>query len=70
MPKLVDLAELLAIPVIESAANHVNFPADHPMHRGWQFTTRTQNPLLAEADVILTIDSDIPWIYASSRRTG
>lgn len=62
VPALVALADLLAIPVLESAAFKMNFPADHPMHAGWQFTTRQQNPLLAEADVILIIDSDIPYI--------
>ena len=62
VPKLVDLADLLAIPVLESAAFKMNFPADHPMHAGWQFTTRQRNPLIAEADVILVIDSDIPYI--------
>jgi acetolactate synthase-1/2/3 large subunit len=64
---LAALAEELAIPVIESAAFCVNLPADHPMHRGWQFTTRQQNPLLAAADVILTVDSDIPWINHSNK---
>jgi len=67
VPVLVALAEALAIPVLESAAFCVNFPADHPLHAGYQFTTRQQNPLLADADVILVIDSDIPWIPASSR---
>ena len=67
VPKLVDLADLLAIPVIESGAFRMNFPADHPMHRGWQFTTAEQNPLLAQADVILILDSDIPYIFATSR---
>lgn len=67
VPALVELVDLLAIPVIESAPHHMNFPADHPMHRGWQWTTREQNPLLAEADVILAVDCDVPYIYASSR---
>ncbi len=67
VPELVALCELLAIPVIESAPHHVNFPADHPMHCGYQWTTRDQNPLLAEADVILAIDSDVPWIHVTSR---
>ena len=67
VPKLVELAELLAIPVIESGPFRMNFPADHPMHRGWQFTTATQNPLLAEADVVLIVDCDIPYIFANSR---
>jgi acetolactate synthase I/II/III large subunit len=67
VPKLVELADLLAIPVIESAPFRMNFPADHPMHRGWQFTTAEQNPLLARADVVLIVDCDIPYIEASSR---
>jgi acetolactate synthase-1/2/3 large subunit len=67
VPALVELAELLAIPVIESAAFCVNFPGDHPLHGGYQFTTTEQDPLLARADVILVVDSDVPWIPASSR---
>ena len=65
--ELVALCELLAIPVIESAPHHVNFPADHPMHCGYQWTTADQNPLLAEADVILTVDCDVPWIHVTSK---
>jgi len=67
VPKLVELADLLAIPVIESGAFRMNFPADHPMHRGWQFTTTEQNPLLAAADVILIVDCDVPYIELNSR---
>ena len=67
VPALVELAELLAIPVLESAAFHVNFPGDHPLHAGYQFTTSEQNPVLARADVILVVDSDVPWIHATSR---
>ena len=64
---LVELAELLAIPVLESAAFCVNFPGDHPLHCGYQFTTTGQNPVLAEADVILVVDSQVPWIPATNR---
>ena len=67
VPALVELAELLAIPVLESAAFHVNFPGDHPLHAGYQFTTSAQNETLAAADVILVLDSDVPWIPALSR---
>jgi acetolactate synthase-1/2/3 large subunit len=67
VPALVELAELLAIPVLESAAFCVNFPGDHHLHAGYQFTTTAQNPLLAAADVILVLDSDVPWIPATSR---
>jgi len=67
VPGLVQLAELLAIPVLESAAFCVNFPGDHPLHAGYQFTTSGQNQLLAEADVILVLDSDVPWVHATNR---
>jgi acetolactate synthase-1/2/3 large subunit len=64
---LVELADLLAIPVIESAAFRMNFPADHPMHLGWQFTTVEQNPTLASADVVLVLDSDVPYIESNNK---
>src|SRR6516162_6612105 len=67
VPKLVELCELLAIGVLESMAYHVNFPADHPLHAGFQYHTVAQNPALAQADVILAIDSDVPWIPAVNR---
>jgi acetolactate synthase-1/2/3 large subunit len=65
--KLVALSDLLAVPVLESAPHYVNFPASHPMHVGYQWTTADQNAVLAEADVILAIDSDVPWIYVTSK---
>ncbi len=67
VPELEALADLLAIPVIESAPHYMNFPASHPMHSGYQWTTKDQNPVLAEADVILAIDSDVPWIPVTSK---
>jgi acetolactate synthase I/II/III large subunit len=65
--ELVKLAEMLAMPVIEASPNHVNFPDTHPMHHGYHWHTAAQNPLLAEADVILVADSDVPWIPAVNR---
>jgi len=67
VPVLAELAELLASGVVESAAFCVNFPGDHPLHCGYQFTTTEQNPVLAEADVILVVDSHVPWIPATNR---
>jgi acetolactate synthase I/II/III large subunit len=64
---LVRLCELLAIPVIESVPEYLNFPADHPLHCGYQWTTQEQDPLLAAADVVLVIDSDVPWIHVTNR---
>jgi acetolactate synthase-1/2/3 large subunit len=48
-------------------AYHVNFPADHELHAGFQYHTVAQNPVLAQADVILAIDSDVPWIPSVNR---
>jgi acetolactate synthase-1/2/3 large subunit len=42
-------------------------PDTHPMHHGYHWHTAAQNPLLAEADVILVADSDVPWIPAVNR---
>jgi acetolactate synthase I/II/III large subunit len=67
VPSLVRLAELLAIPVVEAMAYHVNFPYDNPLHAGYQYHSVSQNPVLAEADVVLVIDSDVPWISAVNR---
>ena len=67
VPSLVRLAELLAIPVVEAMAYHVNFPHDNPLHGGFQYHSVSQNELLAQADVVLVIDSDVPWIPAVNR---
>jgi acetolactate synthase I/II/III large subunit len=67
VPSLVDLAELLAIPVVEAMAYHVNLPHDNPLHGGFQYHSVSQNPLLADADVILAIDTDVPWIPAVNK---
>ena len=40
----------------------MNFPASHPAHQGCQWNGGGQSPALAEADVVLVIDSDVPWI--------
>jgi acetolactate synthase I/II/III large subunit len=54
---LVQLAELLALPVVEAAAPAcTNFPTDHPAHQGY-----SPRPILNEADVILLVESATPW---------
>jgi acetolactate synthase-1/2/3 large subunit len=67
VPSLVALAELLAIPVVEAMAYHVNFPFGNPLHAGFQYHSVAQNPVLAEADVVLVLDSDVPWIPAINK---
>ncbi|ANQ85648.1 thiamine pyrophosphate-requiring protein [Azoarcus olearius] len=65
--ELVKLVERLAIPVIESVPSYVNIPADHPMYLGNQWNAPRQNETLAAADLVLVIDSDVPWIPLVNR---
>jgi acetolactate synthase-1/2/3 large subunit len=60
--QLVRFAQRLGIGVLESVPNHLSFPADHPLYQGSQWNEKRQNMALAEADVVLVIDSDVPWI--------
>lgn len=54
---LVAFAESFALPVVEGMSHtHMNFPTNHPLHLGFNPT-----PFLKEADVVLVIDSDVPW---------
>jgi acetolactate synthase-1/2/3 large subunit len=59
---LVKLCEMLGIAVHESCPSAMNFPASNPAHQGCQWNGGGQSPALAEADVVLVIDSDVPWI--------
>ena len=55
---LVAFAESFAIPVVVGTGNtHMNFPTSHPLHFGFDST-----PYLKEADVVLVIDTDVPWL--------
>ena len=54
---LITLSERLAIPVVEMNQAYMNFPADHPMHLGWE-----SHKYLKDADLVLVIDSDMPWV--------
>jgi acetolactate synthase-1/2/3 large subunit len=64
---LVAFCEASGAAVLESVPNYVNFPADHPLYLGNQWNRPAQNEFLAAADVILVIDSDVPWIPTVSR---
>jgi acetolactate synthase I/II/III large subunit len=52
---LVELAELLAIPVVQQLS-YVNFPTDHPLSLGTQAIKYVQH-----ADLLFFIDTDVPW---------
>ncbi|KAL5478961.1 hypothetical protein ACEPAI_2248 [Sanghuangporus weigelae] len=59
--KLVELSERLAIPVLVSCPTRVNLPHSHP-HFVEQTFGMAPSHWLREADTILVIDSDIPYI--------
>jgi acetolactate synthase-1/2/3 large subunit len=67
VPELVCLCERLGVGVLESVPSAMNFPHDHLLYQGSHWNNPYQNPALAEADVILVIDSDVPWIPTVSR---
>lgn len=64
---LLRLCERLAIPVLESVPSYVNFPATHPLYCGSQWNEQAQNERLAEADLVLVFDSDVPWMPMVNR---
>jgi len=61
---LVELADLLAIPVVQHPqCQYMNFPSSHRCHAGHQI-----DPYLERADVIFLIDIDVPWIPATREK--
>jgi acetolactate synthase-1/2/3 large subunit len=67
---LVRLCRRLGVGVLESVPSRVNFPADDPLYQGCQWNEQRPNAVLAAADVILVIDSDVPWIPTVNRPRG
>jgi acetolactate synthase-1/2/3 large subunit len=62
---LLELAELLAIPVVEpQSAVSANFPRTSPLHAGGDLA-----PLAAEADLVLLVAARAPW-YPPSKKPG
>ena len=53
--------------VLESAPSFMNFPHNEPFYLGNQWNEPFQNPALAAADMVLVIDSDVPWIGTVNR---
>ena len=67
--ELVKLCDRLAIPVLESVPQTLNFPADNLMHCGYQWNEDRQHVILEKADLVLAIDSDVPWIQTKNKPT-
>jgi acetolactate synthase-1/2/3 large subunit len=51
------LVETFAIPTIHYRPRHLALPTEHPMQCGWD-----PNALLKDADLVLVVDCDVPWI--------
>ena len=57
---LAELAERYAIPVITHVPRYLCLGNDHPMHLDYE-----ASPHLAQADAVLVLDCDVPWIPAT-----
>jgi acetolactate synthase-1/2/3 large subunit len=53
---LARLAERFALPVVQPNPRYMNLPRNHPMHLGYDVQR-----FIEKADVILVVDSDVPW---------
>lgn len=60
--EFVRLARRVGAGVFESVPSAVNFPYTDSLYQGAQWNEKRQAEALAEADVVLVIDSDVPWI--------
>ena len=55
-------ADRFAVPVVEFGRKSVAMSASHPMHAGYD-----PHPYLKDADVVLVVDSIVPWIPETQR---
>ena len=60
--ELVRFCGRLGVGVLESVPSYVNFPHNDPLYQGNHWNHPFQNPALKEADFVLVVDSDVPWI--------
>jgi acetolactate synthase-1/2/3 large subunit len=62
---LAHLAEHCAVPVVMNGARTVCLPSNHPMHFGFE-----PHALLADADLVIAIEADVPWIPSLRQPAG
>lgn len=65
--ELVAFCNGLGIGVLELAPGYMNYPHHDALYQGNHWNHPFQNPSLADADVVLVIDSDIPWVRTVNR---
>jgi acetolactate synthase-1/2/3 large subunit len=56
---ITQLAETFGIPVVHYRPRYFALSTEHPMHAGWE-----PHALLKDADFVLCIECDVPWIPA------
>ena len=54
---IAQFVEAFAIPTVHYRPRHLALSTEHPMHCGWD-----PHALLKEADLVLVLDCDVPWI--------
>jgi acetolactate synthase-1/2/3 large subunit len=64
---LVEFSGLAGAGVLESVPTWLNFPHTNPMYQGNHWNHPWQNEALASVDLVLVIDSDVPWIPMHNR---
>src|SRR6202020_3322171 len=67
VPELFRFCGRLGVGVLESVPSYVNYPHNDPLYQGNHWNHPFQNRALAEADFILVVDSDVPWIPTVSK---
>jgi acetolactate synthase I/II/III large subunit len=65
--ELVRFCGRLGVGVLESVPSTVNYPHSDPLYQGNHWNHPFQNRALAEADFVLVVDSDVPWIPTVSK---
>ena len=65
--ELVRFCNRVGVGVLESVPSYVNYPHNDALYQGNHWNHPFQNHALAEADFVLVVDSDVPWIPTVSR---
>jgi len=65
--ELTRLCRRLGVAVLEQSPVCMNFSPDDPLYMGNRWSEPYQEPVLGDADVVLVLDSDAPWVPAISK---
>ncbi|KAF5646123.1 acetolactate synthase [Fusarium tjaetaba] len=65
--ELIKLCESLGVAVLEALPAYMNFPHDHCLYAGNHWSEGLPNGILDNADVVLVLDCDVPWIKSVFR---